>query len=524
MPRHRLTSTVLGLLLALVFFAALAASASAATYYLRPNGAVSGPLSAWEVTGASTAWEALDDNVTESETPSSSDYISTSKSGRAVDLEMATHSISGVSVTGATYWYYTTTSNPVQARAYNQLTFTTTSSPGWHSLSTSISSKIDLKNTFLELKTGVVGSGERRILAVFLKIETSGPNVYWGAWMDGDVYEETNPGLGDAPWDSTTWNLFESHAGKHASIVHFGQPPPWDAESPEFNTEPLELTRKGGSLPLMDMSNGWLAGKEHRYDETVEEEEENRVSLAEIAEHAHEGRYDKAFAKWAEGAAAYGYPFFLRFDWEMNGNWFNWGRQASASPETFVKAWKDLHDIAVEKGATNITWVWCPNVSFLTKLKEMYPGNEYVDWTCLDGYNRGSSSFKEIFSESYTALTGGGGIASSKPVMVGETASTNEGKAAWITSALEALPSTFSKIKAFVWFNWNILEEPEEEVHVHAQWPIESGAGAQAAFAEGISTPYFAEDEFGSPEKLKAIQPLPERRGEGLRAAARARR
>jgi Glycosyl hydrolase family 26 len=494
---------LIGCPLAVVALTAAPTSANAATYYLRPNAVEGSGGMMWEVVGASTAWEAVDDGVTESETPSSSDYITTTKSNWRDVFQLGTHSISGVSVTSAAVWYYTATTGEVKVKAAGASQ--TTSTVGWHSMSVTVSSQAALDGFAITVEAGANPIAKRQLLATFLKIETSGPKVYWGAWMDGEVYEETNPGLSDAPWDSTTWNLFESHAGKHVSIVHFGQPPPWDAPSSEFNTEPLELTRKSGSIPMMDMSNGWLAGKERRYDETWAEEEENRVSLAEIAA----GDYDEQFGEWARGAAEYGYPFFFRFDWEMNGDWFNWGRQATASRETFVKAWRDLHEVAVEEGAKNITWVWCPNVGYSTYLKEMYPGDEYVDWTCLDGYNRGGSSFKEIFSESYEAIAKTGGIAPSKPVMIGETATVDSFKASWIGSALSSLPTTFPKIKAFVWFNWNIPEEPEEGVHVHAQWPIESGAGAQAAFAEGISTPYFAEDEFGSPEKLKPIAALP---------------
>ncbi len=48
------------------------------TSYLRPNGDIS-TAEPWSITGASSAWGALDDNVTESETPSEADYISTAQ-------------------------------------------------------------------------------------------------------------------------------------------------------------------------------------------------------------------------------------------------------------------------------------------------------------------------------------------------------------------------------------------------------------------------------------------------------------
>ena len=49
-------------------------AASAANIYLRPNGDNAG--TSWSVSGAASAWDALNDPVTESQTPSNADYIS----------------------------------------------------------------------------------------------------------------------------------------------------------------------------------------------------------------------------------------------------------------------------------------------------------------------------------------------------------------------------------------------------------------------------------------------------------------
>jgi hypothetical protein len=313
--------------------------------------------------------------------------------------------------------------------------------------------------------------------------------------MDGDVYKSTNPGLGDAPWDEMTWNLFEAHAEKHVSVVHFGQPPPWEQE---FAASPLELTRKRGALPMMDMGTGYIPGYTHSNNEP-----DNRVSLKEI----NEGTYDSYFEKWAEAAANYGYPFFFRWGWEMNGTWYKWGKDAAEKPTEYVQAWQRIHNIASKMGASNITWVWCPNVEFSgsTPLAELYPGNEFVDWTCLDGYNKAEVQFESLFKNSYTALTNS--IAPTKPVMIGETATINGTGhftgSEWIKNATQSLPGSFPKVKAFLWFNWNIIQEGKEW-----EWPIELDGG-QSTFAWEIKTPYFAENEFGTAPALKAIEPLP---------------
>ena len=173
----------------------------------------------------------------------------------------------------------------------------------------------------------------------------------------------------------------------------------------------------------------------------------------------------------------------------MNGTWFPWGAQAKTDPAAYVASWRRFHDIVSAAGAINVTWVWCPNLDFpgSTSLESLYPGDAYVDWTCLDPYNQGSSSisFASLFSASYNHLLQ---IAPSKPIMVGETGSYEYGgaKALWITEALASLPIMFPRVRAYVWFNWRDFWNG-----TWRDWHIESSPSAQAAFAAGIASPYF---------------------------------
>jgi len=109
-----------------------------------------------------------------------------------------------------------------------------------------------------------------------------------------------------------------------------------------------------------------------------------------------------------------------------------------------------------------------------------------------------------LFGATYGSLQN---LAPEKPVMIGEVASTEIGgsKATWIADGFATrLPVRFPQVKAVSWFNWNI---PTGEGHM--DWPIESSASAQAAFANVISSPYFAGNSFGSLPSLTKIQPLP---------------
>src|SRR5438477_654456 len=75
-------------------------------------------------------------------------------------------------------------------------------------------------------------------------------------------------------------------------------------------------------------------------------------------------------------------------------------------PARYIAAWRRIHDRFVAAGATNVVWVWAPNVTDVEGGPETmayYPGDAYVDWTGVDGYNWGTSdpsfawqSFKEV--------------------------------------------------------------------------------------------------------------------------------
>jgi chitodextrinase len=296
---------------------------------------------------------------------------------------------------------------------------------------------------------------------------TPSSSIYWGAFMEAQqTYNYYYGGTwGNVPWDLAAWDRFESNAGKRVSIDHYGQPPSW--EQPFSASTASQVTNRG-ALPLIDTSS-------------------KSVALTDIAN----GAYDSSLTSWAQAVKAWGKPFFFRWNWEMNGTWFPWGAQAAQNPAAYIAAWRHFHDLTTQAGATNITWVWCPNLEYTgsTPYEQLYPGDAYVDWTCLDGYNSAATSttFATLYTQSYNHLLK---LAPTKPIMIGETGSKEYAagtKATWITDLLTTLPKTFPQIKALVWFNWRIYENG-----TWWDWPIESSPSTQTAFATGITNPYYA--------------------------------
>ena len=58
----------------------------------------------------------------------------------------------------------------------------------------------------------------------------------------------------------------------------------------------------------------------------------------------------------------------------MNGSWFPWSEGVNGNRAgEYVAAWRHVHDIFTAVGATNVTWVWCPNVDYNNNLAGARP-------------------------------------------------------------------------------------------------------------------------------------------------------
>ena len=268
-----------------------------------------------------------------------------------------------------------------------------------------------------------------------------------------------------APWDMTALTAFEARAGRNAAIVSYfvgyqlNNPP---------ETATLSAIRSRSAAPLITWE--WqtnLAG--------------NTNGLAETAA----GAYDSDIDLWANTLKTHPGPVLLRWAHEMNGTWYPWSVGVNGNTAAdYIAAFRRIVTRFRAAGATNVQFVWCPNIARFggSDFTAMYPGDEYVDWLGLDGYNWGSlnpwQSFSQLFQSSYDAIT----ALSNKPLLIVEWGCTEAGgnKGAWLQSALQTeIPTQFPRIKGVVYFN-NTADG--------ADWPIESSAGATAGYAAGAAS------------------------------------
>jgi mannan endo-1,4-beta-mannosidase len=316
--------------------------------------------------------------------------------------------------------------------------------------------------------------------------EPAAPNMLWGIWTDKHRTGE------QPPWDFAAVDQVEAATGKGMSLLHWGTPMTDAAGTNPFAFAGSLMTkiRDRGTIPFFSWSTHAMRNYDHP-----------DFTLAAIAE----GRQDALITTWAKAAKTWGKPFFLRFNWEMNGGWFPWGERYGANqPGEYVAAWRHVHDIFTSVGAANATWVWCPTADpyrTLQPLTGLYPGDAYVDWTCIDTYNGNVpwSSPTQVMGSTYDEIVA---LAPDKPMVLGEVGSTEQGgsKAAWIQGFFAALPDRFPQVRGVLWF-----DKLETGPGNHTDWALDSSAAAQQAFATGVGAENYVGDEYATYARPGAI-------------------
>jgi hypothetical protein len=278
---------------------------------------------------------------------------------------------------------------------------------------------------------------------------------------DFGIYTPEEPTNGIAPVDALAQRL-----ARPIDIVMWYQG--WGSSWPMLDPSWVNAVLATGRKPLVTWEP-WAPG-----DVT-----QPAYQLSRIAD----GAYDDYVRSWATTAAAIPGTIYLRPMHEMNGYWYPWGGTVNGnSAADFIRAWRHLHDIFVQAGATNVRWVWSPNAgdwpaTDANRFEQYYPGDQYVDVLSLDGYNFGTSvpgfgwsTFDSIFGSAYARLAQLG----PQPIWITETASAPEGgdKAAWIRDMFASIAS-YPRLAAVIWFN----------VNKERDWRVDSSPDSLAAFA-----------------------------------------
>lgn len=291
--------------------------------------------------------------------------------------------------------------------------------------------------------------------------------VYLGAWVGGS-------------WDSKTKTLnideikkFQKNIDRKIALVNIYSE--WSyLSNPDLLTKLNNLSKEGW-VPI-------ISANPFFFEKCPDEGKNLYKTIAS-------GACDEFLKEASQNLANYKNPLMFRFAWEMNLPQMYWGVQkVGSTPEDFVIAWRRFYEISKQSGAENIIWVLSFNTSHsgTVPYKDLYPGDDYVDWVAIDGYNWGAghdfggwASFDGTFKHSYKELTD----ITDKPVMLSEVNSSPDGgdKAAWLSDMLTVqLTERYDKVRAIVFFNENKTEGESVD------WRLEKSKKYLEAVQEGL--------------------------------------
>jgi mannan endo-1,4-beta-mannosidase len=262
--------------------------------------------------------------------------------------------------------------------------------------------------------------------------------------------------LGGAPQSLGPVGDFAGKIGKQPNLLEY-----YTAWGDQFDAQGVRNARAAGALPVMV----W---------------EPFKPSIADIAD----GATDDYTRKFATAVRTLNLPVAISFGHEMNGHWYPWGTTAT-TPVDFVRAWRRIHDIFLDVGATNVIWVWSPNVINpvpQVPLKPFYPGDSYVDWIGVIGYytGRGASTFPTLFGPTTAAVR----KFARKPILILETASEPGPRKRKDVADLFAGVAASHDVIGFIWFDYV----------KRADWRIDSDPSALAEFKRRAENDLFGFD------------------------------
>jgi beta-mannanase len=313
------------------------------------------------------------------------------------------------------------------------------------------------------------------VKGTLLKLEPPAHGAYVGTFVP------------PAPWDISAVDNYASLSGKRPAIVLWYQP--WTTNGMyKFDAAACISVLQHGAIPLITWEP-WDPGQSHFLKDPANQP---AYSLASIVN----GKYDTYIRTWARGIRSVRGPVILRPMHEMNGTWYPWGGFVNGNtPALYRAAWRHIHDIFAKEHVRNVTWMWSINRASAPDRADntfaaYYPGDDYVDWTGVSGFNWGTSRSYSAWQD----LAGAYGTALpyletlNKPICYAEIGCVENGgnKAAWLTDSYARLQRDHPKVKAIIYYD--ALEKTSKGTQ---DWRIDSSTASLHAFQRAIADPYF---------------------------------
>lgn len=192
--------------------------------------------------------------------------------------------------------------------------------------------------------------------------------------------------------------------------------------------------------------------------------------------------------------------------WEMNGRWgYRWqgveNIPAATAGKQYIAAWRRVVDIFRREGASNVRWVFSPNTgnpvvggapgpSHWNWYGHYYPGDDYVDYLGVHGFNGPSvwfrrwMPFEQLFSAEPSDYTLPDMVRRfpDKPLIISEVAAEADPDPAkrgeWIRDAFRQMIA-HPRIVGVIWFN----------MKKETDWRVNTRIEVLRAYQEAIRDP-----------------------------------
>ena len=325
-------------------------------------------------------------------------------------------------------------------------------------------------------------------LGTILSLSTQAPALQIGAWV-GSASDTSQDGTYPQPTDANVKAFAQLQGRKLDFVQYFAN---WPASWTAVKRYADIAANNGATLMVTWQPSGYTAPQ------------------------IVAGKADAYLGRFAREMKSYPHDVWLRPLHEANGgDWYSWnvGNSSMANTEEDVAAaFRHIVKIFRDSGGTNVKWVWNVNNENAsggnsTSFTGTYPGDEWVDYISIDGYNFGTfhtvansgwksswRTFVQAYKPAYTALS-----KIDKPIFVAEFSSSELGgdKAQWYRDAFASLSTTFPRFFALMVFSmndangdWRInttdasLQAWKECVAKYA--PVTTGVGASAPHASSF--------------------------------------
>jgi len=215
------------------------------------------------------------------------------------------------------------------------------------------------------------------------------------------------------------------------------------------------------------------------------------------------GDWDTYLYKFAGDIVRTNLPVVIRFDHEMNGNWYPWSAGHDDwhnSPARYVAVWRHVWRIFQKVGANDdVIWLYSParvddiaGLSHVSSIAADYPGDAYVDWVGATVYWRRinqPTDYRANFGATIDQLR----AVTSRPMFFAEigalqTDAKSAPKQEWIRNTLAGFLADPSVV-GFSWFN-NVATTSEDPA-AH-DWRFNASSQTLAAFKAQIADPRIA--------------------------------